>query len=253
MKPTYLYIKQHSATGVKYFGKTTQPDPIKYMGSGLYWKRHINKYGKEYVKTLWYKLYTNKSELTNTALALSEMFDIVESDSWANIHKENGLDGGPVGAKRTLEQCQHMSKVRTGLKLRPRSQESRDKMKGNTHTLGKKIHSDKRKIELSNLWKTNANPGKNKSDETKTKIALAGIGNTNAKGSKRTAEQNKRNSERQSKTHYMIDPTGNNITIVGMRSYCLKNSLNISHMCAVSAGREKQYKGWTKQPIELED
>lgn len=32
-KPTYLYIKVHSITGMKYFGKTTK-NPIKYDGSG---------------------------------------------------------------------------------------------------------------------------------------------------------------------------------------------------------------------------
>lgn len=104
----------------------------------------------------------------------------------------------------------------------------------------------------SDNWKGDLNPGKYKTDETKMKISLSGKGNTNAKGSKRTLEQNKYNSERQAKTHYMIDPIGNSITIIGMRSYCLKNSLNVSHMCSVSAGREKQYKGWTKQSMELQ-
>ena len=26
-KPTYLYVKTHNKTGLKYFGKTTTPDP----------------------------------------------------------------------------------------------------------------------------------------------------------------------------------------------------------------------------------
>jgi hypothetical protein len=48
--PTYLYIKQHSITGLKYFGKTTKSNPYKYNGSGKYWIRHINKNGKEHIK-----------------------------------------------------------------------------------------------------------------------------------------------------------------------------------------------------------
>ena len=28
--PTYLYIKEHSITGLKYFGKTTAKNPLKY-------------------------------------------------------------------------------------------------------------------------------------------------------------------------------------------------------------------------------
>lgn len=40
-KPTYLMIKQHEITGLKYLCKTTRKDPLKYNGSGRYWKPHI--------------------------------------------------------------------------------------------------------------------------------------------------------------------------------------------------------------------
>lgn len=39
--PTYLYVKHHSITGLKYFGKTTKLDPVTYKGSGLVWRRRI--------------------------------------------------------------------------------------------------------------------------------------------------------------------------------------------------------------------
>ena len=94
MKPTYLYIKQHEITGMKYFGKTTKSDPIKYKGSGKHWKRHIKKHGIQYVKTLWYKLFTDKDELMNFALNFSKQNDIVNSPLWLNLKEENGLDGG---------------------------------------------------------------------------------------------------------------------------------------------------------------
>ena len=42
--PTWLYIKEHNVTGLKYFGKTTR-DPLKYKGSGTHWTRHISKHG----------------------------------------------------------------------------------------------------------------------------------------------------------------------------------------------------------------
>jgi len=32
-KPVWLYIKEHNVTKLKYFGKTTTADPIKYKGS----------------------------------------------------------------------------------------------------------------------------------------------------------------------------------------------------------------------------
>jgi hypothetical protein len=93
MKPTYLYIKQHTKTGLKYFGKTTKEDPVTYLGSGLHWKRHIKKHG-EFVETIWYKLFTDEKSLIEYALNFSKENNIVESKEWANLKNENGLDGG---------------------------------------------------------------------------------------------------------------------------------------------------------------
>lgn len=50
MATVYLYVKQHSITGLKYFGKTVR-DPNTYFGSGTYWNRHIDKHGREHVET----------------------------------------------------------------------------------------------------------------------------------------------------------------------------------------------------------
>lgn len=88
-----LYIKTHNKTGLKYFGKTTQ-DPFKYKGSGIYWKRHIEKYGYD-VNTEILGTFVNKSEeLVEKALKFSKDNNIVKSKQWANLKPENGLDGG---------------------------------------------------------------------------------------------------------------------------------------------------------------
>jgi len=102
-KPTFLMIKQHSITGMKYLCKTSRKDPIKYKGSGKKWCNHIAKYGKKHVDTIWYKLYTDINELVNTAIALSDLFDVEFSDFWANLKPENGLDGGS-GATFSVEE-----------------------------------------------------------------------------------------------------------------------------------------------------
>ena len=94
MKPTYLYIKQHSKTGIKYFGKTTSRYPKSYFGSGKYWKLHINKHGKEHVETLWFQLFTDETELVEYSKKFSEENNIVSSGEWTNLKTENGLDGG---------------------------------------------------------------------------------------------------------------------------------------------------------------
>ncbi|MBT6472552.1 MAG: hypothetical protein HOK52_14975 [Candidatus Marinimicrobia bacterium] len=124
--PTFLYIKQHSITGKKYFGKTTR-DPYTYPGSGLHWKRHIKKHGKEFVETLWVSEPYYDTNITEIALQLSIENNIVESNLWANLILENGLDGGfgNTGKKHSEESKAKISDANTGSK---RSDETKAKM-----------------------------------------------------------------------------------------------------------------------------
>lgn len=118
--PTFLYIKQHTLTGLKYLGKTSSKNPYVYNGSGKYWKRHIKKYGTNNIKTLWVsEPFYNNSNLKEFALFLSEELDIVNSNEWANLKEENGLDGGGdwshvKGKKQSQEHIQKLSAIRKG-------------------------------------------------------------------------------------------------------------------------------------------
>ena len=51
--PTWLYIKQHNQTKLKYFGKTIH-DPLSYKGSGKYWLRNLHKHGNDVSTTCIY-------------------------------------------------------------------------------------------------------------------------------------------------------------------------------------------------------
>ena len=90
--PTFLYIKQHKVTGKLYFGKTYK-NPEKYTGSGVHWKPHLRKHGKN-IETLWYCLYLNEESIKESAMSFSKLWNIVESDEWLNLIEENGTDGG---------------------------------------------------------------------------------------------------------------------------------------------------------------
>ena len=90
-KPTFLYIKQHSVTGLMYFGKTIR-NPETYLGSGTYWKDHVKKHGKEVIN-LWYCLFHDKEECIRFALDFSKQYNIIESDVWANLCEEDGIAG----------------------------------------------------------------------------------------------------------------------------------------------------------------
>lgn len=96
---TWLMIKQHKVTGLKYFCKTSLYDPVKYLGSGTYWTRHLAEHGNA-VETLWYQLFEDKEKLMTYALSFSIENNIVEAVDeygrkiWANLILENGIDGG---------------------------------------------------------------------------------------------------------------------------------------------------------------
>ena len=90
-KPTYLYVKTHNVTGLKYFGKTVKADPFKYKGSGEHWVNHIKKHGYD-VTTEIVGYYTDKDECVNAAIEFSKINNIVESKDWANLIVEDGCN-----------------------------------------------------------------------------------------------------------------------------------------------------------------
>jgi hypothetical protein len=165
--PTYLYIKQHNVTGLKYFGKTTRTDPVGYTGSGLHWKRHLKVHGND-VSTIWCRLFTSQQELVGYAIQFSIENQIVESKEWANIRIENGLDGQPKGAKfgpMTPEHKKLLSEKLTGKKVSAIARKKMsDAAKGNTRHLGIS-HSAEAKLKMSEAMK-----GKVHSEETKQKM-----------------------------------------------------------------------------------
>jgi len=92
----YLYIKTHRKTGLKYFGKTTRSDPYTYTGSGKYWLRHLDVHGDD-INTEIIAKFSDETLCSEFALKFSKDNEIVESDQWANLRDENGLDGAPHG------------------------------------------------------------------------------------------------------------------------------------------------------------
>ncbi len=134
-KPTWLYIKQHNKTGLKYFGKTTKTDPTKYLGSGKYWLSHLAKHGKD-VSTIWYSLFENKEKLVEYAISFSKENNISHSADWANLKFEDGLEGGFTGTPRSSETKEKLRIANLGKK-----QSEETKIKRKTSLNGKSPHS----------------------------------------------------------------------------------------------------------------
>ena len=151
IKPTWLYIKQHTVTGLKYFGKTTR-NPEKYKGSGKRWINHLVVHG-DTVKTVWSHLFTSKTELVEFALNFSKDNNIVESEEWANLIPENGLDGGSPKGTNKGRPCsdqarQNLDNGRKNRIYTPMSKESKEKLRNSK--LGKQITFETReKLKLA--------------------------------------------------------------------------------------------------------
>jgi hypothetical protein len=88
----YLYVKTHNVTGLKYLGKTIRKDPHKYPGSGTRWTNHLKVHGYDYTTTI-LKECTSNEEVKELGLYYSELWNVVDSDDWANLKPENSAGG----------------------------------------------------------------------------------------------------------------------------------------------------------------
>ena len=89
-----LYVKEHKS-GLKYLGKTEAKNPDRYAGSGTRWLNHLKVHGggKKNVTTTILFESEDKEEIKEKGLYYSELWNIVEDPSWANLKLEEG-DGG---------------------------------------------------------------------------------------------------------------------------------------------------------------
>ena len=183
--PTFLYIKQHSVTGLKYFGKTIK-DPYKYKGSGKHWVRHIKKHGTEHIETLWVSTPFIDSELISEyALTFSKEHNIVESKDWANLMEENGQSGGRT-CRGIPKSAEHRAKIGAGRLGKTASDETKSKQSvakiGNTNSKGKYPSSETRaKLSAAKLGKIRGpykKSGIHFSTETKAKMSANNDGKT---------------------------------------------------------------------------
>ena len=130
----YLYVKQHSETGLKYLGKTTNNDPHKYPGSGLRWLNHLNVHGYDYTTDILRECQSD-DELKEWGIYYSNLWNVVESKEWANLKSEEGQGGrlseetrakisvSNTGKVRSDGYKKQMSKVKKGQKYGSQSEE----------------------------------------------------------------------------------------------------------------------------------
>lgn len=126
---TYLYVKTHNETGLKYLGKTTNKNPFKYRGSGKYWINHIKKHGYN-VTTEIIKECEDDTELKYWGQYYSDLWNIVKSNEWANLKPECGDGGTSPNSGLHMRLPEHRHRM-SGDNNHMRSPEKREWMKEN--------------------------------------------------------------------------------------------------------------------------
>lgn len=96
----YLYVKTHQKTGLKYLGQTIR-NPFTYKGSGKRWVNHLKVHGND-IKTEILKKCQSKEELKEWGLYYSKLWNVVESQEFANCANEEGTGGPTVNPEERL-------------------------------------------------------------------------------------------------------------------------------------------------------
>ena len=90
-------IVRLKVTGRLYFCKTVKSGKRfdRYFGSGVFWTAHLNKHGRgtEIIEKIWVSDMFFDTRIVKFAMRFSRFAKIVESEKWANLRPENGLDG----------------------------------------------------------------------------------------------------------------------------------------------------------------
>jgi hypothetical protein len=107
-----LYLKTHNVTGLKYLGYTKRKDVQKYTGSGVYWLRHIKKYGYD-VTTNVLGVYETENELKHYGLFYSNKFNVISNKAFANLKEEAGVSGKYSDETKEKMSIKALNRVKT--------------------------------------------------------------------------------------------------------------------------------------------
>lgn len=152
----YLMVKEAVGLGIKYLCKCTDGrNPHEYRGSGILWRRIINKHGCD-IKTTVIGHYETNEELRKHGEYYSQLWNIVADKSWANLIPEIG-DGGSTTKGKF--KCHHPETLQE-LVVASEQQIPNGWVKGGkpSATKGKTRYHDPITKEIKMLTKTDAIP-----------------------------------------------------------------------------------------------
>lgn len=92
LMPIYLLLKQHMDTKLQYLHKTTTNKlyrVLNYKGSGIYWKKHLNKHGNN-IRSVILEIANTPAEFLEKVAKYNEKWQIGKNRSFANLIPETG-------------------------------------------------------------------------------------------------------------------------------------------------------------------
>lgn len=249
----YLYVKTHNKTGLKYLGYTSNKNPHLYEGSGIYWKTHLNKHGKDFTTEI-IKECSTKEEIKEWGKHYSDLWNVVDSNEWANLKPEEGDGGnpGPEGIKKIVKKQIGRVPWNKGKKM-PNSfgkqiSERQIGSKQSQETIQKRAEKNRgqKRSEETKQRMSEAQKGRTFTKETKKKQSLAKKGKTWEEiFGKEGAEHRRKNTYQDGgKIWTIVDEYGKIEKIKSLRKWCDHN--NISYKAAHQAARRNgKHKGYT--------
>lgn len=277
----YLYVKTHNKTGLKYLGKTVSADPHKYKGSGKLWRSHCKVHGYDYTTVVLFQSAC-KDEIKQQGIYYSQLWDVVASDSWANLKQEE-CDGGYCPASVTPEANAKRSQTMRGRSQNPahtakaalarkgrKSKQSKEvraqaaikasaKLKGR-----KKPEGHGEKIRQRLIGRTLSNDVKNnlkaawttsrKLEQRARAIQLNAIvvscPHCGKQGSKPSMQRNHFDNCYISTGNYkylVTDPCGNTHKVWSLKDFCNDHGINFNSLSSAIKRGHLSFKGWFVQ------
>jgi hypothetical protein len=237
-----LYKKIHKKTGLRYLGQTKN-DPYVYNGSGIDWRRHLVKYGKD-IDTHILIQTESWTELIYWARYYSNYYNIVNAQDdfgnkiWANRIPETG-GGGSDWTEDTK------SKHKTSLLEYHKTPEAKKfKIEVMNKPETKKKHREALKIALNTPEAKKRREIVRSRPEAKEKHRVAVTKAMN--NSDYLKKVSGKNHHRYDHTIYEFYHDSGIIEKCTRKELIIKYNLNDSHIFSVINGIRKHHKGWRR-------
>lgn len=225
MKPFgFIYISTNSINNKKYIGQCSYSKPgwNSYLGSGIFLKKAIKKYGRESFSREIICDAFSREDLSFLEIYFIKEYDAVNDNKFYNIAEGGYVTRGFSGKVHSEEYKQKMKEFS---KNRPATVN----MKSNMSNIGKEFggfkNTESHRLAIQKVGLSNK--GKIASEKTKIKMSLAHSGKNNSR----------------SKTWHLESEDGKILIIESLNPWCREQKIGV-HALANTFNTKKFHKGF---------